>query len=280
MMCPVCAGNTTRVFEIDGYWIRACAACRHRFAELQDAPDHVQRVYADDYFFGGGAGYPDYLGEARILEAQGRRYARLMKRFTSPGTVLDVGAAAGFLLQGFLRGGWRGLGIEPNQRMCQHGRTRMPMENTTLERFTTTAQFDLVCMVQVVAHFVDVRRAFQAAAQLTRPGGWWLIETWDVTSLTARLLGKYWHEYSPPSVLHWFSPRSLQKLAGRFGLRQVARGRPRKRISGRHAKALLGHKLQGIPMGPSAAALLSILPDRLVLPYPSEDLTWTVFRKS
>ena len=74
----------------------------------------------------------------------------------------------------------------------------------------------------------------------TAPGGVWVIETWDRESVVARLLGRRWHEINPPSVLHWFSRRSLDALLASLGFERVARGRPRKTIGADHVRALLG----------------------------------------
>jgi len=78
----------------------------------------VARIYDDDYFQGGKAGYPDYLAEADLLRCHGRWYGRLLAKYMQPGRVLDIGAAAGFILQGFQDCGWKGNGVEPNQRMA------------------------------------------------------------------------------------------------------------------------------------------------------------------
>jgi SAM-dependent methyltransferase len=239
----------------------------------------VGRVYGDDYFQGGGAGYPDYLAEAQILREHGRRYAKLMERFSKPGRILDVGAAAGFLLSGFAEAGWSGCGIEPNQSMAASARERgLCVFPGTLEDFRDDERFDLVSLVQVLAHFVDPLRALERAASLTKVGGLWLIETWDRESWTARLSGRRWHEYSPPSVLHWFTRESVAELASRFGFREIARGRPSKKLSAAHAKSLLVYKLgQGTP-GKWFASFAGLVPDRWSLPYPAEDLFWSVFR--
>jgi hypothetical protein len=57
-----------------------CPACGHRFSPDALREDHLEQVYSDDYFFGGGAGYEDYLSEADLLRAQGRRYGDLLSR--------------------------------------------------------------------------------------------------------------------------------------------------------------------------------------------------------
>ncbi len=80
----------------------------------------------------------------------------------------------------------------------------------TLEDARLTDEFDLLTFIQVVGHLYDLHRAFEVAESLTRSGGHWLIETWNHRSLTARMMGRRWHEWSPPSVLQWFSPESLK----------------------------------------------------------------------
>ncbi len=255
--------------------------CGHRFSEHLPASDHVNRTYGDDYFQGGGTSYHDYLADEEILRERGRWYGRLLCRYTPPGAVLDVGAASGFWLAGMVDLGWAGHGLEPNDAMAAHARERLGLDIRpgTLETFRDDESFDLVAMIQVVAHFVDVRRALSVAADRTRPGGHWLIETWDRSSLTARMFGRRWHEYSPPSVLHWFSRDGLRRFAKSFGMREVAWGRPRKRISGAHARSLVAYKLRGSRLGGVAGIALRAIPDGAAIPYPAEDLFWMLLRK-
>lgn len=280
--CPLCGQSSQRWRQLHGYWIRDCKGCGHRFAELRIAPDHAATVYGDDYFNGGGAGYPDYLAEAELLRQHGDRYAKLLKRYTTPGTMLDVGSAAGFIFQGFFDNGWQGQGIEPNPTMVRYAQKtlRLPVEMGTLELLQTNDEaFDLVTMIQVVAHFFDIRQAFAAASQQTKSGGFWLIETWNCKSWMARLLGTHWHEYSPPSVLHWFSPDSLAQFTAQYGFKEIERGRPSKFISSAHAKSLLRYKLGSLPAGKLLLKAIALIPDHWRIPYPAEDLFWILLQK-
>ena len=100
-----------------------CAACSHRFAEIEADESHVAETYDDSYFNGGGAGYSDYLVETEMLRKRGQMYAKKIEKFSdTKGKVLDVGAAAGFILQGFIDGGWNGAGLEPNAVIANAGR--------------------------------------------------------------------------------------------------------------------------------------------------------------
>lgn len=278
-VCPICAGLTRRDFEIHGYWVLACADCGHQCAELAPGPGHAQTVYSDAYFSDGGAGYPRYLDQARIVKATGRYYARLAARYMQPGAVLDIGAAAGFILKSFVDAGWRGSGIEPNASMAAFARSNLGLnvQTGTIEELTTSGPYNLVTMIQVLPHFWDLRRALDVAAGLTAPNGYWLIETWDRGSWTARILGKRWHEYSPPSVLHWFTRNGIASLATHHGFREVAHGWRLKWLLGKHAVSLLEYKLKGTAVGKVVTALSGLVPAQV--PYPSEDLFWMLLKK-
>jgi SAM-dependent methyltransferase len=241
----------------------------------------VNAAYSDDYFFSGGAGYSDYLAEEKLLHDRGQWYAKLLNRKGPPGRILDVGAAAGFILKGFVDSGWTGRGVEPNDRMASVARGRLGLEVLTgmLENLPIDDEYDAVSMIQVLPHFIDPKRAMSVVSRVLKPGGLLLIETWNRASWTARLLGRNWHEYSPPSVLHWFDPAGVARLGGEFGLQEISQGRPAKRISAAHAKSLLRHTLGRSRLGRILSSTLKILPDRLTFPYPAEDLFWILLRK-
>jgi len=283
MKCAICCGRCDQRFQKHGYWISECRECGHRAADVGavDGATHVATIYGDDYFAGGGDGYPDYVAEASLLRAHGQRYGKLLSSYMPPGSLLDVGAAAGFLLQGFIDSGWQGMGLEPNAQMVAHGRDRLQLALVAgaLETFDHATQFDLITMIQVIAHFHDLRAALGRAATLTKPSGYWLIESWNRASLPARLLGPAWHEYSPPSVLHWFSPADLIRLAAVYGFQPVASGRPEKWLNAGHAASLLRYKTQQWPGAVLFDRAMALVPSELALPYPALDLFWLLLQK-
>ncbi len=287
MKCPLCRNSSSFSFVAHGYEIRDCSSCDHRFAGIEVAAEHTHEIYGDDYFQGGGAGYPDYLAEGRILRAHGRWYGRRIAQYLRPGKMLDVGSAAGFILQGFTDCGWQGIGIEPNRAMAEHAQKKLGLdvrvgtcESMDCEHGFDDQSFDLISMIQVVAHFVDVSTSLKNIARVTKPSGYWLVESWNRASIAARVFGQRWHEYSPPSVLHWFSPRTFRDLASRYGFREIATGRPAKWINGGHAKSLLQYKLNSSAAGRMAGRLLNVLPDYMPIPYLADDLFWMLLQKS
>jgi SAM-dependent methyltransferase len=280
MTCEACSGEASPFLQVSGVWYYRCHACG--LTQLPRDADEAStaEIYGDDYFYGGGAGYPNYPAESAILREHGRWYARTFSRFIAAGRLLDVGGAAGYIAQGFRDFGWRPTVRDPNERMLSIADSLGEQTSAgTLETFTAAQRFDLVVMIQVIEHLYDLKKAVTAAAAATNPGGYLLVETWNGESLIARVLKTQWHQYSPPSVRRVFSPGSLGRALAEYGYRRVAIGRPQKWISGSHAKSLLLYKAAGAnAVIRMASAAVRLVPDTLRLPYPAEDLFWALYR--
>jgi len=274
MSCPLCGSSAQTVFVAQQVPILGCNVCDHRFYNLKNGSSSVEQIFDDAYFMDGGAGYADYTAEREMLIGRGRMYAKKLREFTQPGRMLDVGAACGFLLKGFVESGWEGIGIEPNGSMAAKARPEVGVTvmQGTLETAEFDESFDLVSMIQVAGHFYDPSAAFSRAYELLNPNGLLLVETWDRASVSARILGKRWHEYSPPSVIQWFSAKGLTDFLSHVGFERVKGGRPTKWISGGHTASLLKYRLGN-------SRVFNLIPDRLMIPYLPEDLFWAVYRK-
>jgi SAM-dependent methyltransferase len=280
-VCEVCSGPAPHVFDARGYPMYWCDRCRYVFTA--PPPADTSSIYGDDYFAGDGdgAGYPDYLAEGDLLRDRGRTYGQLLTRHTGRARVLDVGAAAGFILQGYLDTGWTGCGIEPNASMAAHAREKLGLDvrTGTLESLDRAERFDAISFVQVAAHFPDPKAALTRALELTAPNGLWLFETWNCASFTAWAFGHSWHGYAPPSAVRALSPRALDRLVVPFGFAPVARGKPRKVIDARHAKAVLATVGRTSALARGMRGLASLVPDPTRLVYHSEDVFWVLYRR-
>jgi SAM-dependent methyltransferase len=81
--------------------------------------------------------------------------------------------------------------------------------------------FDLVTMWDVIEHIPDVVAAAKEVRRLLAPGGKFLIETQDIESLAARVLGKRWQHYKHAEHIYHFHERTLADVLGRAGFRVI-----------------------------------------------------------
>ncbi|MEP3478835.1 MAG: class I SAM-dependent methyltransferase [Fuerstiella sp.] len=281
IICVICHQHLEPVFKKNGVPIQECKACRYRAAEISSTAGHTKRLYNDNYFSGGADGYLDYLQDKESLLGRGRWYSHLLAKYgIQNGRLLDVGAAAGVIASGFRSEGWKAEGLEPNQSMVHYGRQQLDltMHHGSLESMVIDTKFDVISMIQVLAHLTDPAAAFRHASQMTKPGGHWLIKTWNYQSLSARIFRKSWHQYSPPRTLHWFTSHSLNALAAQFQMKFVASGGPQKSISAQHAKSLLRHATSESAFLKFMTCPAALLPDRLMIPYLADDLSWYLFQ--
>ncbi len=281
--CTICEREATSSFHAQSYRLFTCAQCDYAF--LDPAVAHALRtetLFDDAYFRGGGdgAGYTNYLAESRLLRAHGARYGRLL-RAAGATHVLDVGAAAGFILRGLIDAGCSGVGIEPNASMRAYAVDELALDVrwTTLEAFATGEQFDAVALLQVVDHLEDIRRSFAQVRALTNPGGLCLVEFGNRGSLTARVLASAWHEYAPPSVRRVFSLHALRRLLAQYGFALHAWGHPPKYLRADHALALLSYKAGSSVLGRLLRRLSGAIPADAKLRYYGDDIAWALFKK-
>ena len=282
MLCLLCQKPVQIVFEINEYDIYECWECEHRMIIVENSKQHLNKIYSDDYFYSGGDGYPNYVNEREILIRHGHYYGKLLSKYIDiPGKVLDVGSAAGFILKGLTDYGWMGSGIEVNDKMAGYGRENLGLDIQTgsIENFKKDDKYDLICFIQVIAHLIDPSNALKTASTALSEKGYVLIETWDYKSLTAKLFGKLWHEYSPPSVTNWFSERSLNAMMKNLNFELISKGHPDKRISFIHAKSLIKYKIDNNSIFRHLTAFLDALPENWTVPYPGNDLFWALYKK-
>lgn len=278
-----CIAKKDIVMRKNGFEILECKACNHRFIQIKNSQTHVEKVYSDRYFFGGKDGYPNYLDEKEILIKHGAHYAKIISKYLqNPGSVLDAGCAAGFILKGFEKQGWDCYGIEPNKTMVEYGIREFGfnLQVGNLETFTTDKKYDLITFIQVIGHFHDLDKAMENTHHLLRPGGFVIVESWNRDSIIAKLLGKNWHEYSPPSVIHWFSDKTLINLFNYHGFKLVNKGLPVKRINLKHAVSLMMDKLPNFYLKQKILTAIEKSIGKLNLIYPPVDIKWYIFQKS
>jgi len=247
----------------------------------EDPIGHLSSIYSDAYFFEGKDGYPNYLEEREILINHGISYAKLISKYNKAGKILDVGCAAGFILSGFQMNNWECYGIEPNRTMAEYGRNELKLniEVGNLESYRSNEQFDLITLIQVIGHFYDIDAALKNVSEFLKPGGLVLVESWNRSSIVAKVFGKNWHEYSPPSVIHWFSDETLIDLFRQYNLKFLEKGFPKKQINLKHALSLVDSKTPRFPGKNKIFGFMSDKFGKMKIYYPPLDLKWYIFQK-
>ena len=163
------------------------------------------------------------------INLQGQRwmieqFERLYKQKTGhehKGSLLEVGAGAGYLTLFAIARGWDAFGIETSHKAVKYGQDflRVPLEHSILEKYTPKKDFDAVAMVEVLEHFLDPVHAIQAIKKLIKKPVF-------LFGTTPKTDSSHWKEseqniYEPDDHIFLFNHHALEHFGRRAGLKQL-----------------------------------------------------------
>jgi dolichol-phosphate mannosyltransferase len=242
--CPLCGGdNHAYLFVKQTYRHVRCRACGLVFVNPAPTAAEFDAIYQDPRYFANHNewpyGYNDYFAEREFYVALFDRRVRQIEQALGVASghgrrLLDVGCAAGFLLEAARERGWSVAGVEVSRHAVEFAREHLgqePIHNGDLEsaRFQEAA-FDCITMLDVIEHASDPVRLLREAARVLKPGGVLLLSAPNVASLSARVARRRWFHFKRDHVL-FFSERTLRGALDGAGLACIALGRNGKMVS-------------------------------------------------
>jgi len=233
LACALCGGARREVVhEKPPFRIVRCLDCSLVYTLPRLAPEALRSMYQSEYWRSDAArdfGYTDYLADEPLYVKTFRMRGRWISRFKPPpGRLLDVGCAAGFALVALRELGYDPHGVELSAPMAEIARRRLGADRIhcgVLEEVESRGllggSFDVITLFDVVEHVEDPVALLACARRLLATGGIVVIETQNVGSLFARLLGVRWQHYKFQEHLYHFDPRTVRLLLERAGLELV-----------------------------------------------------------
>lgn len=162
--------------------------------------------------------------EERILQAQG--FLRVIQRYKPSGSLLDIGAGCGVLLQAAKDLGYSPTGVEPSASLCEEGSRRgLDIRQGVFPEVDLDKDFDIITITDVLEHVKEPGILIREAIKYLRPEGILFLTTPDSASIMARLLGKRWWHYRIAHI-SYFNRKNLTMLLEIAGLRILAMNRP------------------------------------------------------
>lgn len=235
--CQLCGSAQRSLRFRDGpFRVVRCAGCRLVYVTPRLQGEALARIYGEDYWKSDNPkmrGYADYAREAMLYLKTYTRRMKLVRRWLRPGArILDVGCAAGYFLRVVQRDGHDVLGIEPSEPIARAAVRDLGAERIHVGTLATAppelgyrpGSFDLITMWDVIEHIPDPQQSLHQVRELLAPGGHLLLETQNVGSLWARLLGRRWHHYKHEEHLYHFDPATVTRLLRDCGFEVVHLG--------------------------------------------------------
>ena len=233
--CQLCGSEqSSLMFEESPFRVVRCASCALVFVTPRYEPAALRKIYTETYWKSDKPreqGYADYAADEELYLKTFRKRRQLLPQLAQGKLrILDVGCAAGFFLRVAAEMGHDVQGVEPSAAIATNAQKHLGRDAVhvgTLDdlpegdpRFAPES-FDLVTMWDVVEHVPDPQDLLRRARELLKPDGTLVIETQNVTSSFARLLGKKWHHYKHAEHLYHFNPSTVKTLLEQGGFEVV-----------------------------------------------------------
>ena len=171
------------------------------FSDLVPSEQSIRDLYQDEYFGPWKLAEESNLPALRRMKhATFRRYFErleaLVPHAKPPAKILDVGCAAGFLLEVAMERGYDPYGIELSRFAADMAEKAIGSGRIYCGRLEDVdwppETFDVIFLCDVLEHFPDPRAALGILRRLTKPGGILFAVTPNVGSLSAKIMGKHW----------------------------------------------------------------------------------------
>jgi SAM-dependent methyltransferase len=248
--CALCGGRAHPWLTKRGHEHLRCERCDSGFLAPESWPRDLATLYGSEYFEGGrDCGYPGYLRDARLLDANFDRRLAWIESLRGRGRLLEVGCAYGLFLRRARERGWDVAGVEIAADCAEQASANAGVSVVAGDFMSVDLPggFDVVVLLDVIEHLPDPGACIARCAELLGDDGLLVIETGDLASVWARLLGRRWHFVDPPQHLFYFTARSLDALLRRHGFAgPLHRCKPGRQVS----LANIAFKLAGGAAGP------------------------------
>lgn len=232
--CPVCASDkidpllTVKDHSVsqEVFVIWQCSSCSLRFT--QDAPDQnsIGPYYQSQNYISHsntGKGFINKVYQ-KVRTHTLEQKADLIIAHTKPkGKILDVGAGIGAFLNVMRQKSWEVTGIEPDAGARQNARNLFNLElesSDALDAFPA-GKFDAITLWHVLEHVHALHDYIEKLKSILSEKGKIFIAVPNYQSLDSSVYNIHWAAYDVPRHLFHFSPKSIQILIEKHGLKMV-----------------------------------------------------------
>ena len=226
MSCPGCESDRApkQHLVLDEATLGRCPDCQLVYLDPMPTRAEALKLYDAHYFKDPERGYVDYVADEAVYRKEFRRRLRTLHKAGARGCLLDVGCAAGWLLDEAKKLGFDPSGLEPSAQVARdaHERTGLPVFAGAVEdALLSTAHYDVITIFDVLEHLVEPLGTLRRLRRSLRPGGFLAVSVPNYGGWWARLSGKRWPFLTPWEHLTYFTRRTLRGTLLRAGFEHV-----------------------------------------------------------
>ena len=203
----------------NGFTGRKCDKCGLVYISPRPSLSDIENLYTHDQ---AQISAESHKSQSFIKRLYARHHLAILRRYASKGSLLEIGAGAGFFLDEARKSGLDVCGIEWNTKQIAFIRNGLNIRcetGTLLEAFDSKS-FDIIYHCDVISHFHDPISDFSIMNKRLNPGGILMFETGN-----GDFEDKYLSAFSSfqyPDHLFFFSEKNIRDLLALTGFELLA----------------------------------------------------------
>ena len=195
--------------------LQQCVSCG--FIQCADL-DEVVKYYVD-------LEDTEYENTRRERKLQEERLVRYFKRYKDTGTLLDIGAGNGIMVEIATESGYHAEGIEPSKWLQKKAQNLgLLVHQGIFPHPKTPGPYDVITLVDVIEHVTEPGSLLCDIKNALAHNGIFVLVTPDVNSYVAKILGFKWWHYRIAHI-GYFNKKNLTQLlvASGFEITNITR---------------------------------------------------------
>lgn len=216
--CYLCGNEKLRLIVALDWLIKKCLRCRLVQVNPLPSKAEVNQLYQGNYW----KNFSFYSSQIPAHEKYFNKKIADIKKLRKNGRLLDVGCAFGSLLKTANNQGFISEGIDISSypvKQCQ--KIGLKASTGVITDVKKKNHFDIITAFEVVEHERDPLLTIKTARLLLKLNGLLVVSVPDSSSLSSRIMGKYWFGYRHKEHLFHFTKDSLNVLLHNGGFSNI-----------------------------------------------------------
>ncbi len=219
--CILCGSNNGPVvIEENGFDGKKCEPCSLIYISPRPQQQAVLNIYGhDDAYIPAHA----HVESTWPKQLHARYMLKLIRQHCRRGSLLEIGAGAGYFLAEARKIGFDPFAIELNPAQAEFIRSTLniPCDNQPLSYESwKDKQFDLIYHCDVISHLHDPLAELRVMYDKLKPGGHLVFETGNLGDVDPKYFSLI-PAFQYPDPLFFFGQRSLREIVQRSGFKLI-----------------------------------------------------------
>ncbi|MGA1822597.1 MAG: class I SAM-dependent methyltransferase [Thermoplasmatota archaeon] len=219
--CVLCGLMSHDVAIADnGYTGMRCPECGLIYISPRPQLSEIINLYCHDHAH---ISAENHISGSFTKRLYAKHNLHLIRKYIDKGSMLEIGAGAGYFIDEARKIGFEPYSIEFNRIQAAFIRDKLgiPCEEIPLDPYLfDEREFDIICHFDVLSHFFEPIDEFRKMNSRLRDKGYFMFETGNTADIDEKYL-KYIPDFQYPDHLFFFGENNIRDLLDRTGFELV-----------------------------------------------------------